>query len=45
MNLMVRRVIAISVAIAFAVVLYWITANYLDQELRKAIVYSGFGMC
>lgn len=34
------------VAIAFAfLLLAWLATRYLDADLRKAIVFSGFGLC
>lgn len=32
-------------AIALGAILCWIAERYLDPALRKAIVFSGFGMC
>ncbi|MCX7175198.1 MAG: hypothetical protein NT159_15015 [Proteobacteria bacterium] len=32
-------------AIGIIAILLWIAGQYLDPGLRKAIVYSGFGMC
>lgn len=45
MELMVKKVAGIFLAITFVTILFWIAEKYLDPGLRKAIVYSGFGMC
>jgi hypothetical protein len=41
----VREVIVVSIAVAALAVVLWIVAAYRDPGLRKAIIFSGFGMC
>jgi hypothetical protein len=40
-----RGVISLVVAAAVLAVLLWIADSYLDPGLRKAIIFSGFGLC
>lgn len=40
-----RGAIRLVVAAAVFAMLIWIAGAYLDPGLRKAIIYSGFGMC
>jgi len=41
----VRGVISLILAAAVFAILFSIADAYLDPGLRKAIIYSGFGMC
>lgn len=40
-----RFILAASVAAAAVGALFWIALAYLQPDLRKAILYSGFGLC
>lgn len=41
----VRLIPTASVAAAVLAALSWIALAYLSPDLRKAILYSGFGLC
>lgn len=40
-----RIILAASVAVAALAALSWIALAYAQPDLRKAILYSGFGVC
>lgn len=40
-----RFILAASITAAAVVALSWIALAYLQPDLRKAILYSGFGLC
>ncbi len=40
-----RGVINLALAVALCAVLFWIATAYLDPGLRKAVIFSGVGMC
>lgn len=40
-----RSILAASVVAAAVAALSWIALAYLQIDLRKAILYSGFGLC
>ena len=40
-----RFIQTVSVAAAVLAALSWLVLAYLRPELRKAILYSGFGLC
>lgn len=40
-----RFILAASVAATTLALLSWIALAYLQPDLRKAILYSGFGLC
>lgn len=41
----IRPILVASVAAAILAALSWIALAYLQPDLRKAILYSGFGLC
>lgn len=41
----IRPFLAALIAAAILAALSWIALAYLQPDLRKAIVYSGFGLC
>lgn len=45
MSTIARRVIASFLVGVGVAGLVWIAAAYLHPELRKAIIFSGFGLC
>lgn len=40
-----RRVGAMVLAGIILAALFWIASAYLHSDLRKAIIFSGFGLC